>query len=131
MERTPGSLGSFTSDEIPPSTRSDGLSRQPSLVLCLLDLMTRVRPIFNSSFAMIALFCTLLFAACKEESEIKRIQDLEREKTQLQEELRRCQHHEGYWVMSVPLLVISAGVLFCVGLAVGMGIKKSVLRDGQ
>jgi hypothetical protein len=37
MERTAGSLGSFIFHQIPPATRSDARSRQPSLILFSLD----------------------------------------------------------------------------------------------
>jgi hypothetical protein len=43
MERTAGSFGSLTLDEIPPSIRSDALSRQPSLILFSLDDIVKYR----------------------------------------------------------------------------------------
>ena len=101
--------------------------------------MNRTKSIYA---AILAILCatTILLTGCDggSSSNSQEVDQLRSENSKLHAQndaLRNdnanLKHREGYLVMTVGMATLCAGVLFCVGLAVGIGIRKSIKQHGS
>jgi len=81
----------------------------------------------------VAVASIILLASCGYDSSDKssNIQQLQQENQELRQQITQLEHREGYLVMSVWMAVVISIVLLCVGLAVGIKIKKAVIEHEE